>query len=110
MIFTYSLIRATHLSLPIRSLFKTKSYCLYKSYHQAKSILKLHREGHLQESLIFYSDMGIYKLLMAIEDSEIKQEYYEKTVASITEYDRMHDTDLVPVLRSYLKHDGSITV
>lgn len=82
--------------------------CLYKSYHQAKSILKLHREGHLQESLIFYSDMGIYKLLMAIEDSEIKQEYYEKTVAAIIEYDRMHDTDLVPVLRSYLKHDGSI--
>lgn len=65
-------------------------------------------EGHLQKSLIFYSDMGIYKLLMTIEDSEIKQEYYEKTVASIIEYDRIHDTDLVPLLRSYLTHDGSI--
>lgn len=87
----------------------TKSIrCLYKSYNQAKAILRLHQEGHLEASMIFYSDMGIYKLLMAIEDNEIKQEYYERTVARIIEYDLDHGTDLVPVLKSYLRHNGSI--
>ena len=88
---------------------QTKSIrCLYKSYSQAKAIQKLQRNRKIDDSLIFYSDMGIYKLLMSIDDREILEEYYEKTIIPLSDYDSRNDSDLTAVLRCYLKHNGSV--
>ena len=82
--------------------------CLWKSYKQAKSIQKLQQHQKCLDSLIFYSDMGIYKLLMSIDDRDIIEEYYDKTIHPLLEYDKNNDTDLTIVLRSYLNHNGSV--
>lgn len=82
--------------------------CLWKSYNQAKSIQKLQNNSKLESPVIFYSDMGIYKLLMGIEDPEIIEEYYSKTILPLIEYDKKNNSDLAIVLRSYLKHNGSV--
>ena len=82
--------------------------CICKSYSQAKSIQQLQEKAKIDPSLIFYSDMGIYKLLMAIEDKEIIIEYYKKTIRPLSEYDRKNDSDLAVVLRCYLNHNGSV--
>ena len=87
----------------------TKSIrCLYKSFHQAKSIQNLQERNKISKSLISYSKMGIYKLLMGIEDREIVSEYYEQTIEKLIEYDQKNDSDLSIVLRSYLHHNGSV--
>ena len=87
----------------------TKSIrCIYKSYHQAKSIQQLQEKGKIDPSLMFYSDMGIYKLLMGIEDKDIIEEYYDKTIRPLLDYDRKNNSDLTVVLRSYLDHNGSV--
>ena len=57
---------------------------------------------------MFYSDMGIYKLLMGIEDKDIIEEYYDKTIRPLLDYDRKNNSDLTVVLRSYLDHNGSV--
>lgn len=88
---------------------QTKSIrCLYKSYNQAKAIQKLQSKNKIDKSLIFYSDMGIFKLLMSIEDEEITHEYYEHTIQAIKDYDKKNNSDLTDVLRSYLKNNGSV--
>lgn len=87
----------------------TKSIrCLYKSYHQAISIQHLQEKGKIKKSLIYYTDMGIYKLLMAIEDKEILRDYYEKTLHPLLAYDKQKNSDLTNVLRTYLDHNGSV--
>ena len=87
----------------------TKSIrCLYKSYRQAVSIQKLQKKGKINPGLIFYSDMGIYKLLMGIEDRDIIEEYYEKSILPLIEYDRKNNSDLAVILRAYLNHNGSV--
>lgn len=82
--------------------------CLWKSYKQAKSIQKLQKNGKCLDDLTFYSDMGIYKLLMSIDDRDIMEEYYEKTVLPLREYDEKNNTDLAVVLCAYLNHNGSV--
>lgn len=82
--------------------------CLWKSYKQAKSIQKLQQNGKCIEPLLFYSDMGIYKLLMSIDDKDIIEEYYAKTILPLLEYDEKNDSDLTIVLRTYLNHNGSV--
>ena len=82
--------------------------CLWKSYNQARSIQKLQNNSKLDDPVLFYSDLGIYKLLMGIEDHEIIEEYYSKTILPLIEYDKKNNSDLAIVLRSYLKYNGSV--
>ena len=82
--------------------------CLYKSYHQALSIQNFLQNEKNGSNLLAYSGMGIYKLLLGIEDKDILEEYYEKTVQPLVLYDQKNNSDLAKVLWCYLKHDGSV--
>ncbi|MCI6637418.1 MAG: PucR family transcriptional regulator ligand-binding domain-containing protein [Bilifractor sp.] len=87
----------------------TKSIrCLYKSYRQAIAVQKLQSKGKLRPEQIFYSEMGLYKLLMNIDDEDIISDYLQNTVQPIINYDRDNNTDLMGVLRAYLENDGSV--
>lgn len=88
---------------------QTKSIrCLYKSYNQAYAIQKLQKNKKIDSSLYFYSDLGIYKLLMGIEDKEILLDYYENSIAPVIDYDRKNNSDLFTTMRCYLNHNGSV--
>ncbi|MGN0484297.1 MAG: PucR family transcriptional regulator [Lachnospiraceae bacterium] len=87
----------------------TKSIrCLYKSYQQALSIQNFMKNSKDSPNLLSYTNMGIYKLLMNIEDKNILEEYYEKTISPLIEYDKKNNSDLSNVLWIYLKQDGSV--
>ncbi len=87
----------------------TKSIrCLYKSYRQAASVQKLQEKPEISRGKIFYSEMGIYKLLMNIEDPEIIEDYLEYTIRPLQDYDSLHEDALVETLRCYLNNDGSV--
>lgn len=87
----------------------TKSIrCLYKSYHQADSIQKLQAKGRIDPSRIFYSDMGLFQVLMDVDDQDVIQRYYDRTLSPLKQYDEKNNTNLSLVLRTYLEHDGSV--
>ena len=81
---------------------------LYKSYNQALSIQNLMKNRKNSSTILAYSNMGIYKLLMGIEDKDILEEYFEKTLQPLIEYDLKNNSDLSNVLWAYLRHDGSV--
>ena len=88
----------------------TKSMrCIHKSYHQAESIVRLQMNGSVPENQIFFTDMGAYRLLLGIEDDEIKVEYYNQVLGKLVKHDKEKGTDLTDVLKLYLQNDGSIT-
>lgn len=82
--------------------------CLFKSYRQAESVRRLHANHKIDNSSIYYSDMGMYKLLMNIEDHDVLEDYYEHTIHPLKEFDRKNDTNLTQILQCYLKHNGSV--
>lgn len=87
----------------------TKSIrCLYKSYNQAKCLQNFIMSRKKEEKILNYSDMGIYKLLLGIEDQDIIREYYDKTIAPLIAYDDKNGSDLADVLWCYLSHNGSV--
>ncbi len=81
-------------------------YCIAKSFRQAKSVLDL-SQMHIRET-IFYSRLGIYKLLLNIEDRELIKSYVEETIGAILRYDELNENNLMEVLRIYLKYNGSV--
>ncbi len=87
----------------------TKSIrCLYKSFKHAKAIQKLQKTGMIPEDKYYYGQLGIYRLLIGIDDQEIVEDYYSRVLKPLIDYDEQNQSDLKDVLKSYLDHDGSV--
>ena len=87
----------------------TKSIrCVYKSYRQASSIRTLQQSSSVALTDCFYDNLGIYGLLLGIEDEDIKKDYVSRILGPLLDYDRKKGSDLTGAVRLYLKNGGSI--
>ena len=88
---------------------------LHKSYETANQMAEVSALGRIpgeevygRHKMIVYKNAGIFRLLFALKDEEVMQEYVRDTVQPLLEYDALHNTDLAGVLQCYLRHDGSL--
>lgn len=82
--------------------------CIGKSYNQA---LKLERLQHLRGrvgEVALYDNSGIDKLLLAVSDRAILEDYYQDSIGPLVEYDRVNGTDLTETLHAYFQFSGSV--
>ncbi|MFT5873364.1 MAG: hypothetical protein ACI8WT_002309 [Clostridium sp.] len=85
-------------------------FCEIKeSYEEAKKALKvLKTQGELNK-IIFYSDLGAYKILTEIQDIVFLREYYNNTVGKLEKYDEQNHTDLAKIFYVFLNENGNYT-
>lgn len=81
---------------------------LYISYENALKLLRVKNCYDPKKQIMKYEEMGIYKLLMELENKSVIYQYYDETVRAIVEYDTYNASDLLLVLDKYLKHNGSL--
>lgn len=88
---------------------------IYKSYQFAEKMSDLlcvcqvpGEQSTDGGKIIFYKDLGIYRVLLTLTDKEAIKEYLAATVAPLYEYDEMNHSDLVRVLQCYLANDCSV--
>lgn len=82
--------------------------CISKSYNQANGVLKLQKSRNRGECVETYSSLGLYKLLLTMDDQAIVKEYYQEMLGILLKYDETNDTDYCKVLECYLNHSGSV--
>lgn len=75
------------------------------NFQNALSALEL--AERLDKRIIYYDDLGIYKLLMDVKDTQKLNDYYEDTIGKLEKYDEENDTRLVEILHTYLLNNGS---
>lgn len=88
---------------------------LHKSYETENQMAEVSALGRIpgeevygRHKMIVYKNAGIFRILFALKDEEVMQEYVRDTVQPLLEYDALHHTDLAGVLQCYLRHDGSL--
>lgn len=87
----------------------TKSMkCISKSYNQANGVLKLQKSRNQGEEVKTYSELGLYKLLLTMDDQTIVREYYQEMLGVLMRYDETNEADYCKVLECYLNHSGSV--
>ena len=79
-----------------------------KSYKQARQVLKIIQSEHVDQLLAFFDDVGIFSLLLNINDKELMQNFYLSTLQAIIEYDKSNNMKLLVTLEAYLDHDMNI--
>lgn len=58
-------------------------------------------------SVMYYDQLGFYKILLQVNDQEVIREYYQEMIGKVEQYDQENQTNLVEFLRSYLENNGS---
>lgn len=87
----------------------TKSMqCISRSYHQALGALKLEKTRNHAEEASLYSELGMYKLFLSMDDKTTIREYYMEMMGKLLKYDETSQTDYCQVLEAYLNHSGSV--
>jgi type III secretion system FlhB-like substrate exporter len=81
--------------------------CLAKSYKRASDVLKLQKSSN-NKDIVMYRELGLYKLLLSLEDEEVINDYYKETLEPLVKHDMLNKTDYVEVLDTYLKNNGSL--
>lgn len=76
-----------------------------KGYKRAKAAVEMAIQFH--EDIVYFEDMGIYKILFMIEDQDILEEIYNQSLKPLINYDSKHHSQLEKTLYYYLKYNAS---
>lgn len=79
---------------------------LPKSYQIVLRLLRLAQRRDM--SPIFYDDLEIKKLILAVDDTDLLKSIYSENLKRLEQFDRDNGTDYMNFLRLYLKNDGSV--
>ena len=79
---------------------------LSKSYKRARTAMKMAMGTN--RVIVKFSEMGFFKILYSIDDTDILLNYANEILGSLDVYDKAHNTTYVDMLRSYIKNDRSI--
>lgn len=74
-------------------------------YAEAVKVEQICRKGVMDSP--FYEDLGLYKLLLEINDNDFLTSYVDSYLAPILEYDNKMDSNLFETLAVYLDSNGS---
>ena len=63
---------------------------------------------HKNKDLLYYDEMGLYRLLYAVRDEGLLYDMQQEPLRILDEYDEKHNSNYVETLEQYLKYNGSI--
>lgn len=75
------------------------------NFNRALEALEMGKKQHKQA--VYYDKLGVYKLLLSVDDKEILKDFYKESVGKIEAYDQENQTDLMSFLKIYLENNGS---
>jgi len=79
---------------------------LAKSYKQAAAVLHIAAKSNKHKA--YYKELGIYKILLSVEDDGVLREIYSDTLGKLADHDASHGTDYMNTLKCYLENDASV--
>ena len=82
---------------------------IHKAYNHAFTAYQLTKTA-IPKNILFFEELGIYKVLSKVTDAEILDEFVEATLGKLLQYDREHGTDYVKILEVYFENECSIVL
>lgn len=78
----------------------------HHSYREAQGVLSVNRP--LPQSLgPFYDDIGVYRLLLRLDDESAAKAFVDDYIGPLIEHDRNKGNELLRTLKAYFDHGGS---
>jgi purine catabolism regulator len=82
---------------------------LRRSFGQAREALSLAQTLFDGDKVFSFGDMGLYHLLNHLQGCDQLQDFYDQVLTPLADYDREHDTQLVPTLEAFFTYLGNVS-
>lgn len=79
-----------------------------ESHLQSLQTTQLQRKRGIRNVPLSYGQAGLYKLLFALRDSDVLEEYYGETLGVLEKYDNVNETDLLYFLGQFVRLEFSV--
>jgi hypothetical protein len=76
------------------------------SYKRARTAMKM--ATGTGRKIIRFDEMGFYKILFSIDDTEILTSYVDEILGPLERYDKEHNAEYIDTLHSFIRNDRSI--
>lgn len=76
------------------------------SFKRARTAMKM--SMGTGKEIINFEEMGFYKILFSIEDTDVLTSYANEILGTLEAYDKAHGSSYIDTLRSYIKNDRSL--
>lgn len=80
-----------------------------KSLKEAEQALKIAKLSDEDKTFYHFRDLGIYSLIFAVEDVQLLENYYQKMLGQLLEYDRINSSGLVGTLEMFINENGNLS-
>lgn len=80
---------------------------IHNSYENAYTAYRLTKTT-IPKNLLYYDELGIYKILADVKEPSIYPEFVEETLGALMAYDRTKNTEYMKILRAFFENDCSI--
>lgn len=77
----------------------------YSGYQEAIQALSLY--ACYKKPILFYEEMGVFQLLLNLNDGKTLQTFIRNYLGPLIDYDEARGSELLTTLKVYLDHDGS---
>ena len=81
---------------------------LTNAYVQAKKVVNLSERNGWENQLVQYRELGVYQLLLAIDDKNTMKQYYDAKLGVLEKHDQNNGSDYLEFLKVYLNSNCSI--
>ena len=79
---------------------------LSSSYKRGRTALKM--AIATGKEMIHFEEMGFYKILFSVDDTDILKSFADEMLGDLEIYDKEHDSQYAATLRSYIENDRSL--
>ena len=79
-----------------------------QGYREADRALVIARRLFPPGALTYFQNLGVHRLLLALDGHPELGAFYEETLASIDQYDRANRSELLPTLEAFFAADNSL--
>jgi purine catabolism regulator len=79
-----------------------------QGYREADRALVIARRLFPPGALTYFQNLGVHRLLLALDGHPELSAFYEETLASIDKYDRANRSELLPTLEAFFGADNSL--
>lgn len=83
---------------------------LSEGYRQARETLQINKQLGLTKPVVHYDDLGVYRLLVRIDDLDEIKRFCEERLGKLLAYDRRHGTELMTTLNAIIAANGNLNL
>lgn len=78
-------------------------------YSEALQAMQLSSRLHIQNEVVEFSSLGVYQLLVLLEDVAEVRHFTDQVIGPLVSYDVQHRSSLVQTIDEYFNHHGNIS-